>query len=41
MQNREEFNELIDKNLKRDLNALIKDIKILENGKIVKLDLAS
>lgn len=41
MQNREDFSELVDKNLKRDMNALIKDLKILENGKVVKLDLAS
>jgi uncharacterized sporulation protein YeaH/YhbH (DUF444 family) len=41
LQNREDFSELVDKNLKRDMNALIKDLKILENGKVVKLDLAS
>ena len=41
LQNREDFSELVDKNLKRDMNALIKDLKILENGKVFKLDLAS
>lgn len=40
LQNREDFNQLIDRNLKRHLSALIKDFKVLDNGKAVKLDLA-